>query len=248
MTSNLFLIKQTSLHFPYALLDGEEHYHLSKVVRVKPGEKVWLCDECGVRYLGRVENINQESTKLLILEKAEKEEPKVKITLAQALIRQKKMDFIVQKSTELGISFFVPVETARSIIRIGDKVEKKIERWQKIAREASKQSKSFLVPLIMPPQPLKTLLRERREAKKLLLSERRGIFLKEILIQDSTSRIASPPRSVLILVGPEGGWTNEEEKDIVDHGYEAISLGKQILKAETASFCALALISHFWNL
>jgi 16S rRNA (uracil1498-N3)-methyltransferase len=243
LTSNHFFIKQTSLHFPYVLLNGEEHHHLSKVVRLKPNERVWLFDEGGTRYLARVENISQEKTKLFILERIEKEEPKVKITLAQALIRQKKMDFIVQKSTELGVVAFVPIQTARSFVKIGEKIERKMDRWQKIAREASKQCKSSLVPLIMPPQSIKTLIKERAEAKKFLLSENRGKYLKDILIPES-----NPIASVLLLVGPEGGWAKEEEEFILDHGYQAISLGKQILRTETASLCALALISHFWNL
>ena len=249
MTSNRFFIKRSNLHSSTVLLYGEEHHHLSRVARKKPEERVWLFDEQGTNYLARVEEINKDVTRLSILEKLDKNKPKVKIALAQALLKSKKMDIIIQKSTELGITTFIPVMTARTIVKIEDKIQKKIERWKKIALEAVKQSQRAFLPSILSPMLLEKLVEERHEERKFILSEKRGKYLKDILIQNSGSKpeIAEPPSSVLILVGPEGGWTEEEEKYILNHGYEAVSLGRQILRAETAVLCSLALISHFWN-
>ena len=250
MTSNRFSIKQSDVFSSAVLLRGEEHHHLSRVARIKPKDRVWLFDEHGISYLARVEEIREDMTRLFILEKMENDEPKVKITLAQALIKSKKMDIVIQKSTELGITTLIPVFTARTIIKIEDKIQKKMERWQKIAREAAKQSQRTLLPTILSPRPLEKLIEERHEEKKLFLSERKGIYLKDILIRDpgSKNREEEPPSSVLILIGPEGGWTEEEETYVLNHGYEAVSLGRQVLRAETAAICSLALISHFWNL
>lgn len=250
MTSKRFFIKKSDLRSSTILLHEEEHHHLSRVARIKPEEKVWLFDEQGTSYLARVEEIRKDATRLSILEKLDKVKPKVNITLAQALIKSKKMDIIIQKSTELGITNIIPVITTRVIVKVEEKIQKKIERWNKIALEAVKQSQISFLPSILSPIPLKKLIEERHEEKKLLLSENRGKYLRDILIRNSGSelQIEEPPSSVLILVGPEGGWTEEEEKYILKHGYEAVSLGRQILRAETAALCSLALISHFWNL
>ena len=250
MTSKRFFIKKSDLRSSTILLHEEEHHHLSRVARIKPEEKVWLFDEQGTSYLARVEEIRKDATRLSILEKLDKVKPKVNITLAQALIKSKKMDIIIQKSAELGITNIIPVITTRVIVKVEEKIQKKIERWNKIALEAVKQSQISFLPSILSPIPLKKLIEERHEEKKLLLSENRGKYLRDILIRNSGSelQIEEPPSSVLILVGPEGGWTEEEEKYILKHGYEAVSLGRQILRAETAALCSLALISHFWNL
>lgn len=250
MTSKRFFIKKSDLRSSTILLHEEEHHHLSRVARIKPEEKVWLFDEQGTSYLARVEEIRKDATRLSILEKLDKVKPKVNITLAQALIKSKKMDIIIQKSTELGITNIIPVITTRVIVKVEEKIQKKIERWNKIALEAVKQSQISFLPSILSPIPLKKLIEERHEEKKLLLSENRGKYLRDILIRNSGSelQIEEPPSSVLILLGPEGGWTEEEEKYILKHGYEAVSLGRQILRAETAALCSLALISHFWNL
>lgn len=250
MTSKRFFIKKSDLRSSTILLHEEEHHHLSRVARIKPEEKVWLFDEQGTSYLARVEETRKDATRLSILEKLDKVKPKVNITLAQALIKSKKMDIIIQKSTELGITNIIPVITTRVIVKVEEKIQKKIERWNKIALEAVKQSQISFLPSILSPIPLKKLIEERHEEKKLLLSENRGKYLRDILIRNSGSelQIEEPPSSVLILLGPEGGWTEEEEKYILKHGYEAVSLGRQILRAETAALCSLALISHFWNL
>jgi 16S rRNA (uracil1498-N3)-methyltransferase len=220
------------------------------VARIKLKEKIWLFDESGTNYLARVEKIDKDITQLSILKKMKKEEPRVKITLAQALLKSKKMDMILQKSTELGVKTIIPVITARTVVKINGKIENKMERWKKITLSASKQSQRSHLPLILSPVHLKDLIKRRNEEKKLLLSENKGKYLKEILIQSSGSEIQKGelPFSVLVLVGPEGGWEEEEEEYILNNGFEAVNLGSQILRAETAAFCSLALISHFWNI
>lgn len=247
MTSTHFLIKQKSLHFPSAILEGEEHHHLCKVLRVKPGKQVWLIDEQGGCYLAEVKEVGDQQTKLLILEKAEKEETKIHLTLAQALIKSKKMDFLIQKAAELGMNSFVPVVARRSVVKIQEKEAKKVERWQKIAAEAAKQSRRSFVPVIYTPQPFRAFIENRSESRKLLLCETRGRYLRDIFSEGPGSPVEGGVPSVLIMVGPEGGWTNEEENFALERGFEAVSLGKQVLRSETAALAALAVISHFWN-
>jgi 16S rRNA (uracil1498-N3)-methyltransferase len=199
--------------------------------------------------MARVEEITKMRTRLTVLEKEGTTEPGVKIILAQAVIKSKRMNSILQQATELGVSMIIPVITARTVVNIEAKVEKKLERWEKLVREAAKQCKCPFFPSILPPMPLKSLIEERQETLKLVLSENRGKYLRDILIRSLGSDRAKekPPASVIILVGPEGGWTDEEEESILSHGYEAVSLGKQILRSETAALSGLAMISHFWN-
>lgn len=210
---------------------------------------MWLFDQGGRNYLARVEKIRKNGTELFIMERMDKNEPGIKITLAQALLKLSKMEIIIQKATELGVLTVIPVITSRTVVKIEEKTQEKMERWKRIAREATKQSQGCLVPSISLPLPLARLLKERKDEKKLLLSENRGQYFRDILTQNPLSGASKegPPSSVLILVGPEGGWTEEEEEKILSHGYEAVSLGRRILRAETAAICSLSLISHFWN-
>lgn len=244
MTSNRFYIEKPKADSsPYIFLYGDQHHHLSRVVRIKPKEKVWLFDGQGTSYLARVEEIGKQRTRLFILRAIIQERPPLKITLAQALLRSKKMEFLIQKGTEWGVSAFAPVVSERSIVKIHESKEVRQKRWQRIAREASKQSGQSFFPEVLPSLPLVRFLREREEEKKLLLSENQGKALREILLQHK----GDLPRSVAILVGPEGGWSEKEERDILDCGFEAVTLGRQILRAETAALSSVALISHFWN-
>ena len=158
------------------------------------------------------------------------------------------MEFIIQKSAELGVTRFIPVMASRSVVKVDEKIEKKLGRWARIAREAVKQSENPWIPYISPPIDLKKLIKENQAELKLFLCENRGRYLREILIQDGKSPRQSPPSSILILIGPEGGWTKEEKEYILDNSFEAVSLGRNILRTETAAICSLALISHFWNL
>ncbi|MGB8951082.1 MAG: RsmE family RNA methyltransferase [Candidatus Aminicenantales bacterium] len=250
MTSNFFFIRKSQLQSSSVVLDGEEHHHLSNVVRLKPRDRVRLFDEDGTKYLAEIDEIAREWTRLRILTRRERDRNPVKIILAQALIRAKKMEFILQMATELGISMLVPVLSARSIVKIADRSRQKVERWNKIARESAKQCKSGLVPKIAAPLSLKAFLIEQEGARKFYLSERRGTCLREILTSGHWLGPGSgqdgEPSEIIILVGPEGGWAEEEENLIAGHGYEAVSLGKNILRAETAALAAVAIVSLFW--
>jgi 16S rRNA (uracil1498-N3)-methyltransferase len=247
LTSTHFLIKQNSIQFPSAILEGKEHHHLSKVLRIKPGERVWLVDEQGETYLAEVKEVRKQQTKLHIVERAEKVEAKIHLTLAQALIKSKRMDLLVQKATELGMDSFVPIEASRSVVKIQEKKGSKLARWQKIAAEAAKQSRRSAVPAIHSPQPFRSFIANRTESKRLFLSETKGRYLRDIFAGEPKNPSQDGIPSVIIAVGPEGGWTEEEEILALEKGFEAVSLGKHVLRSETAALAALALISHFWN-
>ncbi len=250
MTSNRFFIQKSKLQKSTVLLTGEEHHHLHSVLRMKAGDRVWLFDEHGTEYLARLDETGQNSTRLFVIERKTQKDPSVKITLAQSLIKTQRLEFLLQKSTELGADRFLPVIAARSIVKIEGKIEKKIERWTRIVREAAKQSGNIKVPEIMTPKPLREVLEEVEDDLNIFLNERGGKYLRDILMGDHgfTEQPQGIPDSLKVLIGPEGGWTEQEEHDILDHGYAAVSLGPQTLRAETAAISCLALINHFWNL
>jgi 16S rRNA (uracil1498-N3)-methyltransferase len=228
------------------VLEGEEHHHLAKVVRMKAGETVWLFDAGGYRYRARVEAVEKDRAVLELLERADPEEPRLKLVLAQAFLPAKKIELILQKASELGVSGFIPVETVRSLKSPVDRSGRKTERWARIAREAIKQSKGAAAPSVSPPRTLKSLLAEPGEGLRVFLSERGGKPLRIVLLEAEEN---GPPRpsSMTVFVGPEGGWTEAEEKSFREAGCEAISLGRRVLKAETAALAAVAMISHFWK-
>jgi 16S rRNA (uracil1498-N3)-methyltransferase len=246
LTSNQFYCPRIDRETSRVVLEGAEHHHLAKVARVGADETVWLFDAGGSRYRARVETVEKGRAVLELLERAAPEEPRLKLVLAQALLPTKKIELILQKASELGISGFIPVETVRSLKSPGDRSGRKTERWARIAREAVKQSKGTAAPAVSPPRRLKDLLTGPAVGLRIFLSERGGKPLRILLLEggEGGKRV---PSSMIVFVGPEGGWTEAEEKSLREAGCEAISLGRRVLKAETAAVAAVAMILHFWK-
>jgi 16S rRNA (uracil1498-N3)-methyltransferase len=170
-------------------------------------------------------------------------ESPLELTLAVALLKGEKFDLVVQKATELGVVRVESVLTARSDVRPRDErdTERRVERWRRLALEASKQSGRARVPEINSPQTFARFVsREPREgACRLLFSERGGAGLGAV-VGGPTTR----PASVLALVGPEGGWDEEELSLASSHGWTLVTLGGRTLRAETAAITVCALLQH----
>lgn len=247
MTSNRFVINPENLHPPYALLEGEEHYHLSRVLRIRPGEQVWLVEERGVSFRAEVLEVGRNKTRLRVLEEEAAGAAEIPVVLGQSLIKSKNMDLVIQKATELGVQAVVPVEASRSVIKLKGREANKLERWRKIAREAAKQSRRIGVPSVFPIQSFSEFLESRKESRKFLLCEAGGTLLRCLLGEMAGDLPATGIRGVVLLVGPEGGWSGEEERRAVDHGFQAVSLGTRILRSETAALAGLAAIQVFWG-
>jgi 16S rRNA (uracil1498-N3)-methyltransferase len=226
------------------ILDGKEHHHLARVARFKKGDEVWLFDDEGLRVRAVVETIGKESSQLRILGRSDGEEPtsRCRIILGQSVIRPGNMDFIVQKATELGVASIVPLLTSRALGGREEREERKEERWRRIALEASKQSLRPSPPKVESWLKLETFLEMPCSGRRLFLSEKGGRLLGEIL-----TSAGEAPEEVRLLVGPEGGWTEDEVSALEKHGYESVSLGRTIVRAETAAICAVGMIAHFWN-
>ena len=245
MTSNRFFIEEKPDDATHFYLIGKEHHHLSRVTRAKQGDLVWLFDRNGNQYRACVEEIKKDKTRLLILETKIKRRSKIRITLAQVILKAKKMDLVIRKATELGTHSIHPIISDRTVVKIENRQDKKMERWKRITVEAAKQCGRSALPKIHSPTGLNSFITREDKAKKLFLSERGSKYLRDILISPFMAE-TKIPTSVILLIGSEGGWTEKEEQDIMENCFEAVSVGSLTLRSETAAIVSLAMVSHFW--
>ena len=250
MTSNRFFVSEDRMSFPIVLLEGAEHHHLSKVVRIKEGEQVWLFDEKGCEYLARVDSVTAEQTRLRLLEQCHTSKPGIRFTLALSLLKSRSWEWVVQKGTEMGLDSFIPILSERCVVRIPPDSEKnKLERWEKISRGAVKQSGRSRLPHFSKPLPLLEFLSHRPRQNDIVLMEAAPVLLRDLVLArlQHTAEYPEKQEEICLLVGPEGGWTNREVNDILRQGFEAVSLGDNILRAETAAICSVAVLIQFWK-
>jgi 16S rRNA (uracil1498-N3)-methyltransferase len=224
-----------------AELAGEEAEHLTRVLRAENGQRYEVCD--GARlYLGEIIEARKRSVRFRILEELPVAVPAVRITLLMSLIKFERFEWMMEKATELGVAKIVPVEAERSDKGLELAALKRSERWRKIARAAGQQSHRVQLPQILPPVRLREAVAEQAD-RRLYLEEQPGAPLLRKAVLDP-----EPGESIAILVGPEGGWTGREREQLAASGWQAVSLGPQILRAETAAAAAIALVAHAWEI
>ena len=218
-----------------AIIKGEDAKHIEKSLRMTVGEKITLCDCLGNDYLGEIAQMSSDFVRVKIMEiKKSFAEPTVKVTLCQGLPKNDKMDWIIQKSVELGVSQIQPMETSRCVSRPDRKAaEKKIARWQKIALEAAKQSGRGIIPKVEPIVSFKKAI-QNVEGKKVLFYEGGGEKIRTLL--------SPQDQKVTIFIGPEGGFSQEEVQMVTESGGVPATLGPRILRTETAPLAALTAI------
>jgi 16S rRNA (uracil1498-N3)-methyltransferase len=223
-------------------LRGDEAKHLSRVLRLGPGAQVVAFDGDGHEYIALVERLETDGVVCRILRQTEVQPTQtVTITLGQGLPKAEKFDWVIQKATEVGVSEIVPLITERVIPHISPRhVATKVSRWEKLAREACKQSGRATVPHLRPPTPLDTFFVSCQSSElKLVLWEGEDTqSLRTVLA--ASEQVAS----VAVVVGPEGGLTAQEVVRGEAYGFLAVGLGKRILRTETAGLIAVALLQY----
>ncbi len=224
-----------------AELTGPDAEHLVRVLRVEPGQIYELSDNRNL-YLAEVDSARKSAVSFRITEKLESPPPAVQITLVAALIKFDRFEWLVEKATELGVAVIQPFEAARSERGLAQASVKRRSRWEKIACEASQQSRRAHLPLIAPAVRLEKALQLPAASVRLQLDENSDV--PPILQLLPETRAAAD--RVGLLLGPEGGWTDEERQQAVGAGWLAGSLGKNVLRAETAAVAALAVIQAAW--
>jgi 16S rRNA (uracil1498-N3)-methyltransferase len=226
----------------HAGIEGEEARHLTRVLRVEPGQRYEISDNHTV-YLAEIEAARKEQVLFRTLEKLPPEPERVHITLAMALIKFDHFEWTIEKATELGVEQIVPVETVRSERGLERAAPKRLERWRRIALEASQQSRRTRLPEVAEPESLAAVLSRTADCRFVLDEQTGGAPLAAVL---PPNRAASD--RVALLVGPEGGWTEEERASFAPAGWTPASMGPLILRAETAAIAALAVTASAWLL
>lgn len=221
----------------YVQIAGEDARHIAKSLRMQPGEEIILCDGQGSDYTCVLDSVETSAVTARVMEKSpNRSEPRLKIRLYQALPKGDKLELITQKAVELGVWEIVPVLTERCISRPDEKAaEKKIAKLQRTALEAAKQSGRGIVPLVRPLQSF-------REAVGGMKSHGPAILLYERAETPLRHCIADMDGSASLFVGSEGGFSPEEAGYAIENGVRPASLGRRILRCETAPLCALSAI------
>ena len=229
-----------------AKIIGDDVKHIYKVLRISEGEKVTLNNCEGIEYLGKVTSVSKQEVLIEILEKLElNNESDIKIYLFQGLPKSQKMDLIVQKGTELGITEFIPIITHRVDVKLKGEF-KKLDRLNRIALEAAKQSKRSIIPKVSEPIEFEEVL-ERINSLDLLIvpyENANNFGIKTLINELRKDNTTNTIKNVGIFVGPEGGIEEEEIERLKDKGARIVTLGKRILRTETAGFVATALIQY----
>ena len=220
---------------------GEDAHHISRSLRMAVGEKIEVCDFSSMVYTCELKEFNDDGVLALVLDKKLADsEPKHKITLYQALCKGEKMETIVQKTTECGVSKIVPFRSEFCVVKLDSKDgKKKAERWGKIAESAAKQSGRGIIPLVSEPLDFKIAIEDATKASLTIFCNERETekTLKSILCQKGYDDIS-------IIIGSEGGFSQREADYITEKGAKSVTLGKRILRCETAPTFVLSAIAY----
>lgn len=228
-----------------ARLSGDETRHLRNVLRLKDGDEIYLFDGAGKEFQCEVQTIARDSTEVTVIKQvgAAQPESSLNLTLAIALLKGEKFDLVIQKATELGAARIIPVITSRADVRIksDDDAERKATRWQRIVLEATKQCGRTRLMKIETPMGFADLINDSNENTDLrvMFAERAGASLAEAFGEPQDQ-----PKTVAALVGPEGGWADDEIEQAGVAGWKIVTLGGRILRAETAAIVIATLMQH----
>ncbi|WP_044339601.1 16S rRNA (uracil(1498)-N(3))-methyltransferase [Rossellomorea aquimaris] len=225
-------------------ITGDDYHHIVRVMRMKEEDEVFAVFKDQASAIARIETISSDAVELSIVkwETTTKELP-IKVTIASGLPKGDKLELIFQKGTELGATQFIPFNADRSIVKWDDKkARKKVERWEKIVKEAAEQSHRLLVPDVSAPISLKQLIQEQFDFKLIAYEEEARAGEKGNLSK-VLSTIESG-QSVLVVFGPEGGLTEKEVEMCKSAGFIPCGLGPRILRTETAPLYVLSAISY----
>ncbi len=236
-----FYVPNPSVQDELLKIEGEEVKHIRKVLRLKAGDKIVVFNGLGKEYEGTI--LEEKPSSVLVKVQniffPQKDSP-LEVTLAQSLLKGERMDFLIQKATELGVKEIIPFFSSRSVplLETSRRLQRH-RRWERIAVEASKQCGRGVVPKIESLKDYSEMLQiASPDGLRLILWERDGIKLKEVL-ETSEGRV-----KIFFVVGPEGGFSQEEVDEAEKSGFIPVILGRRVLRAETASLCLLSILQY----
>ncbi len=223
------------------LLNDEFLHHARNVLRMEPGQELLLLDGQGEVFHCRILSLERSDARARVLKRWQEEGSSLRVRLLQGIPKGDKIDLVLQKGTELGVDCFSPVMTQRCIVRLSaDRADSKRQRWEKIALEAARQSQGARAPQVDLPQNLDKILPSCSEELRLVFWEGDCPSLSSVLPEVA-------PASVALLVGPEGGLSRQEVDLACSCGFVPVSLGRRILRSETAGLAAVTILQYLYG-
>jgi 16S rRNA (uracil1498-N3)-methyltransferase len=245
-----FFVSPEAFEHQPVVLTGPQAHQVRRVLRMRLGERAVLLDGRGWAYEGLLIAVNEADVRFQVLRRwQESGEPRTQITLLQAVLKGEHFGWVLQKGTEIGVSAFMPIICERNVVDDMEAIEDKRERWERIIREAAEQSGRAFLPQLLPAQLFPQVIQAGSLPNKasaspplrlMLWEGERGASLSDTLIG---CNFASGAR-IQVLVGPEGGFTEEEVRHARSYGIRTVTLGPRILRADTAGVVAAAIILH----
>jgi len=238
-----FYISHNAMHEGFAVIDGEDVHYIKNVLRLKKGDHIRLITPNGQSYQARINKIKSRQILAEIIQSDQTIiQPKTHVTIAQSILKEKKLDKLIRQATELGISRWITFVSERSASRPNaSRMKQKVQRWHKIAQSAAQQCNGHI------PEIHDQLL-EMNEIISLCTEKQPGYFFWENSNNNITPlEMKSPPKSIILVFGPEGGFSENEAACARGAGFFISSLGPRILRSETATITGLALIQYFFD-
>ncbi len=234
-----FFVPSDAVAPPVVRITGPLLRHLRDSLRLRPGEALLLTDDHRRRHRTEITQVTPHSLGCRIVETTESPpRSSPSMVLVQAVLKGDKMDWVVQKSTELGVDCIVPVQTTNTVVKIQqDRTEHQRARWERIALEAAQQSERWTVPTIAAPSDLSKATAAYQAAVKFILVER-----STEMSLTTTPLPTGADQTIVLAIGPEGGWDEDELRLMRERRYRALTLGSRILRAETAAIAALSIV------
>lgn len=222
-------------------LDDSAAHHVGRVLRMQPGHPLVLFNGDGANYAAELEDVSKKHVSARVLTREESHcEPRLNILLGQVISKGDRMDYAVQKSTELGVTTIVPLTSERCDVRLkGDREEKRIRHWQQVAVSAAEQCGRATVPTIAPLASLSDWF-----------GQSQGCDLRLVLhhrTEQALDELAPPEHGIALLIGPEGGLSEQEIASAREHGFRPAALGPRVLRTETAPVAVITLCQWLWG-
>ena len=226
-----------------ATLVGAQAEHMARVLRAEVGMEADVVAG-GHVFHAEVAAVSPEEVRFNLIAEIEAD-PALPITLVLSVYKFDHMEWAIEKATELGVAALAPVIARRTEKHLAQAAEKRVERWRRIAHEAAQQSRRSDVPLILEPGPLAERIRAASNATRIVLAEQERTTTLRDAVKEAVVAAQTEMPALEIAIGPEGGWAPEEEALFDANGWRAVSLGPRILRAETASIAALAVVASY---